>query len=100
MTSYQQKSATEWTWQTNTKHHSVRYFESTQKLIWSGWVESSQGTVFEDGFAQPVQNFLQDGAPDHINVPESLVVDLKIALSKQQEKPKKNWFKWFIGIIN
>ena len=98
MATYQQKSATEWTWQTATKNHSVRYFKSTQKLIWSGWIDSSQGTVFEDGFAQPVQNFLQAGAPDHIIVPDDLEADLKQGLRDQNIKSKKNWFKRLMGI--
>lgn len=96
MTSYQQKSTNEWAWQTSTKQHSVRYFKSTQKLIWSGWIDTSQGTEFEAGFAQPVQNFLQDGAPDHLTVPDELEADLKLALTQQQKQPKISWLKQLI----
>ena len=92
--SYKKLSTTEWTWQKGTRHHSVRYFESTQKLIWSGWADTTNGAVFEEGYTQSVENFLQDGV-SHLSPPEDLVNDLRQALEKHSTKKSSGLFSWF-----
>ncbi|MEM9955902.1 MAG: hypothetical protein AAF846_30160 [Chloroflexota bacterium] len=94
MASYTKKSASEWTWQKGSRHHSVRYFESTNKLIWSGWADTSNGPVFEEGFTQSVENFLQDGVP-HLNPPADLLADLETALQENTTKQSSGLFAWF-----
>lgn len=94
MADYQQKSSNEWTWQRGTHHHSVRYFKSTGKLIWSGWTDTSNGPVFEEGYTQTVENFLQQGVP-HLTPPQALLDDLATAFREQQAKKSSGLFAWF-----
>lgn len=93
MTNYTRKSNTEWEWQQGNHHRTVRYFVSTDKLIWSGWTDTSNGPVFEEGFAQPVENFLQGGI-SHIDVPDDLLNELRSVLSQAKPKAKKGFLSW------
>jgi hypothetical protein len=74
---YQQTAPAEWRWRDDTRQRSVRLFASTRRLIWSAWVETSEGPVFDDGIAQDVDLFLQTGAPLGINVPPDLIALLR-----------------------
>ncbi len=53
------------TWQANGRHFRVQMFASTRRLIWSSWVETSDGPVYDDGFAQPFDAFLRGELPPH-----------------------------------
>lgn len=98
MTDFTRKSDTEWTWLRGQKTLSVRYFPSTERLIWSGWVDTPDGPLFDEGFAQPVQNFLQDGAPPHMeDIPQSLLDALKSALTEQTQSAQGGFFGKLFG---
>lgn len=80
---YTRKSATEWEWRVGEKHHAVRYFEQTQRLIWSGWMFSDSGPMFDDGVSQTVADFLSSGmAP--MPAPPGLLEDLRAMLNGQE----------------
>ncbi|MGJ3238677.1 MAG: hypothetical protein ACFE0Q_08230 [Anaerolineae bacterium] len=94
MSDFQRISANEWQWQKGSRHHSVRYFPSTDKLIWSGWADTSNGPVFEQGYTQSVADFLQDGVP-HLTPPQVLLDELHTALSEHMaDKTSSKWFGW------
>lgn len=95
MADFVRKSDTEWEWQQGKKTCSVRYFPSTKRLIWSGWRDTPDGPTFEQGFAQPVQNFLQAGVPDR-EPPQALLDDLRRTLEAEMQ-PKRGLFGWLRG---
>lgn len=98
---YTRTSATEWQWTRGNKHHNVRYFPKTGRLIWSGWVQTGDGPLFDEGFAQPVENFLQEGI-DHIErvadrqPPPALLAELRATLS-EPPRQSRNWLGWLFG---
>lgn len=96
MADFTRKSDTEWQWQKKQKTCSVRYFPTTQRLIWSGWRDTPDGPLFEQGFAQAVQNFLQAGAPEGHEPPETLVQQLQEALQAETQT-KSGLFGWLRG---
>ncbi len=74
---FQQSAPAEWRWHGDTRQRSVRLFASTRRLIWSAWVETSEGPVFDDGIAQDFDGFLQTGPPPGVDVPPDLVALLR-----------------------
>lgn len=60
---FERRSDTEWTWQMAGRNYSVRVFAATRRLIWSSWAETSEGPVFDDGFAQATDRFLAGEVP-------------------------------------
>lgn len=80
MTEFTRKSANEWEWSQGNKHHSVQVFMTTQRLIWSGWMKTSNGPVFDPGFTQPVQNFREVGVPEGYDPPDALIDEVRSAL--------------------
>lgn len=86
MTNFTRTSDTEWTWLDGTHNRSVRYFPNTGRLIWSGWVMSSEGPVFQPGLAQESAHFLEQG-PAVESVPSDLIVALREVLQPPAPKP-------------
>ena len=97
---YTRKSATEWEWQEGRKTHSVRYFPETGRLIWSGWLQTSEGPVFDNGVAQTDAAFLADGVAhiDKHKPPTALLDDLRALLIHAKDQPEtkpKRWWRFF-----
>ncbi|MCC6614930.1 MAG: hypothetical protein IT320_15730 [Anaerolineae bacterium] len=82
MDDYRRTSPTEWTWHDDDRQRAVRLFNSTRRLIWSGWVETDNGPVYDDGISQSYDAFALQGAPDHLHVPPELVDLLRQRLSQ------------------
>jgi len=82
MTDYLCTAPTEWTWQDDQRHHAVRLFKSTRRLIWSAWAETENGPVYDDGISQTYDAFTTQGAPDHLHVPPELAALLRQALAE------------------
>lgn len=94
---YTRKSATEWEWQQGRKTYSVRYFPATGRLIWSGWMQTSEGVVFDEGIAQTADAFLAEGTA-HIEkheLPVALLDELRNVLNQAQksDQAQLNLFK-------
>jgi hypothetical protein len=80
--SYRQVNARQWEWQApNGKWHSVQLFASTRRVIWSGWTNSGDGPVFDEGIAQSFERLLSGEAPP-VPIPDGLLDVLKKAMSK------------------
>ncbi len=92
MPDYKRISKTEWQWQQGAKHYAVRYFPGTGRLIWSGWVPTGEGSMFDEGIAQEVSDFLENGVTHHDPPPE-LLADLRTALQESQPK-RRGLFGW------
>lgn len=93
---FTRKSATEWVWQKGSKHYSVRYFASTQRLVWSGWMQTNNAPEFDAGFAQSTTDFLDNSAPETHQPPQALLDDLLDALETVEDEPKRGGlFRWF-----
>jgi hypothetical protein len=90
MTGFLHPSPTEWTWEEGSRKRAVRVFHSTHTLVWSAWVETSEGPVFEDGARQTVEAFLAAGPPLGLSAPDELIAALRAAL--QADKPRKGRF--------
>lgn len=86
-------SATEWQWQDKGHHRAVRYFESQGTLIWSVWIETSTGPIYEDGISQKSGAFLEQGAPAGIEPPQPLIDEVRALFTG--EAPKKGIWGWF-----
>jgi hypothetical protein len=71
----------EWEWQSGNKHHAVRYFLETQTLVWSGWMFTSNGPVFEQGHKQTVDDFLVNGIT-HKSAPPELLEELRATITR------------------
>jgi len=61
MNEYIQKSATEWEWKQGEMHFCVRLVPQAGELIWAWWMLTSHGPVIDRGFAQTVEEFLEEG---------------------------------------
>lgn len=72
-------SETEWRWAAEGRNYSVRAFPDTGRLIWSSWANTSDGPVFDDGFAQPYAAFLAGNVPRP--APPELIAAVKAYLS-------------------
>lgn len=73
-------SSSEWHWTAGRWTRSVRYFPVQRTLIWSAWTQGAEGPVFEDGQRQPVPDFLRDGPPPGLTLPDGLADALRAAL--------------------
>lgn len=87
MADFSRKADNEWQWQQGRKTHSVRYFPTTKRLVWSAWQDTSEGPRFDEGYAQTVDNFLQDGVPGR-EPPPALIAELQSALQTQPASTK------------
>lgn len=92
MSDYKRISQTEWQWEQGTKHYAVRYFPRTGRLIWSGWVPTGDGSLFDEGIAQEVSDFLENGAVSH-TPPDALLDDLRDVLRAAQPE-RRGLFGW------
>ena len=96
MTTFKRLSHHEWTWQTGIKHHAVRYFPNTKRLVWSSWMTMGDAPSFEDGHAQTADDFLETGQT-YGEPPQALLDELRATLgvSTEEEAPKrKGFFGW------
>lgn len=95
MTTVERKSATEWEWHAGNRHRTVRYFPSTGKLIWSGWTDTSNGPVFEEGYSQSAEDFLANGIAQ-VSPPDTLLAELRTSLEAEIEKQNRPplWKRW------
>ena len=59
------------------KNHEVRMFESSDMLIWAAWVDTSDGPMFENGIKQPCMEFIQNGAPNGLLLPDDVDYELR-----------------------
>lgn len=90
---FKRVSATEWAWVRGKKHFTVRYFGSTERLIWSGWMQTNNAPEFDAGVAQSVAEFLENGAPSHVTPPDALLTDLRASLTQSDtSEPKRKGF--------
>lgn len=85
----------QWEWKQGNKHYSVRYFKNTGKLIWSGWINSADGPLYDEGRSQPVDKFLAGGAPIDYDLPDDIAEAMRQALAPSPRKTSGlfNWFK-------
>ena len=90
MRDYEQVSAQEWQWQRGATHYGVKVFAETGTLVWSNWVETSQGPQFGQGTRQSVEHFVEEGAPPGYTPPPGLDGAIRAAL---QPKPRKSWWR-------
>ncbi len=74
-------SGSEWRWTDGRWTRSVRYFPVQGTLVWSAWTQGAEGPVFEDGLRQLAADFLQDGPPPGLTVPDGLMDALRAALT-------------------
>ncbi|MEL6527712.1 MAG: hypothetical protein AAFQ07_18580 [Chloroflexota bacterium] len=95
MATVERKSATEWEWHSGNRHRTVRYFPSTGKLIWSGWTDTSNGPVFEEGYRQSVEDFLANGV-SQVSPPDEILNGLREMLEAEIEKQNRApiWKRW------
>lgn len=79
---YKQLSKHEWLWveDESERHHAVRHFPQQGTLIWSSWVDSSQGPLFDEGVRQMLLDFAREGAPPGTHAPPDLLEAMRDAL--------------------
>lgn len=94
--SYTRPSATEWAWREGRKTHSVRYFPQTQRLIWSGWMPTSDGPVFDEGYAQSVEDFLANGISNR-TPPPALLDELRETVTRASGQSQRSIWSRFFG---
>ncbi|MBC7814087.1 MAG: hypothetical protein H7175_23235 [Burkholderiales bacterium] len=58
------------------KNHEVRMFETGDTLIWAAWIDADDGPVFENGIKQQCADFLENGAPNNLSLPEEVDYEL------------------------
>lgn len=79
--SYRRVNPRQWEWQDGTKWRGVQLFTSTRRVIWSGWTNTADGPVFDEGIAQSFDALLAGEAPP-VNTPPNLLDELKKAVGK------------------
>jgi len=89
MNPYQRKTPSEWLWKDGTMTRSVRYFPETDALIWSGWRESDNGPVFDVGYRQTRNAFLEKGI-SRLTPPGGLVNELRHYLQTLDNNDSRN----------
>lgn len=92
MESYRRVSETEWTWQHGSHHYGVRVFPKRGTLIWSGWVETAESPLFDEGVSQTCERFVEQGAPSGFQPPTGLLAELRqVATSGGR---RGGWLGW------
>lgn len=71
-------SKDEWQWQVGGKQQSARVFPSTRRVIWSGWIETNDVPLFEDGIRQTFEAVLNEPPP--VKMPDDLLAELRAYL--------------------
>jgi hypothetical protein len=92
MESYRRVSETEWTWQQGSRHYGVRVFPKRGTLIWSGWVETAESPLFDEGVSQTFERFSQQGAPSGFEPPSELLVELRQVVTSTSRRG--SWLGW------
>lgn len=90
--SYQRVSDSEWRWEDAGRNRSLRLFASTRRLIWSAWVDSLEGPVYEDGLAQTYEVFLAEGPPSGVGLPQALDQEIHATLAGLSKTKRRRLF--------
>lgn len=98
MNDFERRSEYEWIWQVGSKFQSVRYFAKTNRLIWSGWINTENGPAFDTGVAQTVDDFLTEGV-SHITPPPALTESVRAYLLKQQHEASNTKYMGLFGFF-
>jgi len=80
-------------WMQGNKHHGVRYFDATNKLVWSSWYETPNGPAYDDGISQTIGEFAENGIPEGLEPPSDILEALQKIIYQDQRK-KRGLFSW------
>lgn len=96
MQPYKRVSETMWEWREGSRQFSVRVFKSTCKLIWSSWIESANGPVYDDGVGQTFEAFLRgEGLPT--TPPKPVLDEVTVLVQGVMGGKRTNALAWLQG---
>lgn len=97
MSDFEQLSAVEWRWKQRNTFYGVRMFPHQGTLIWSNWVETSEGPQFGQGARQTYEQFAAHGPPEAYAPPPALVEALAAAISTPGQPERRGWLGRLFG---